>query len=68
MLFERARMDKFQLPGVQALPGEALFGALAVDLVAQQRVADVRHVDADLVGAARFEAASAGGSSRCSGR
>jgi len=52
-------MDEAQAGGVEALAGEAgdrLFGA--VDRVAQDGVADVGHVDADLVGAAGLQAAA----------
>jgi hypothetical protein len=67
----RRRMRERQEPRMQRLPAERLdlrpqrlrqpvgFGAEgeAVILIADQRVADMGHMDADLVGAASFEAA-----------
>ena len=57
--FAGAGMDEAQAGGVEALAGEAgdrLFGA--VDRVSQDGVADVGHVDTDLVGAAGLQAAA----------
>lgn len=52
-------MDEAQRPRVQALPAQALFRPLvAVDQIAEQRVADVRHVHADLVRAAGLQLAA----------
>ena len=53
-----ARVDELQFPGVEALAGQTLFRAPAVYLVAQQRVVDVGHVHAYLVGASGLQAAA----------
>ena len=54
-----ARVDKFERPRVETLPFQTLFRlSRAVDHVAEQRVADVRHVDADLVRAPGLELAA----------
>ena len=54
-----ARVDELQLPRVQALPLEPLVGAWrAVDVIAQQGVADVRHVHPYLMRAYGFEPAA----------
>ena len=55
----RAGVDELQPHGVEALALETRHGLFrAVDRVAQDRVANMGHVDADLVGAARFQAAA----------
>ena len=53
------RMDEFQLARVQTLAAKPLVGrGCAVKRVAEQRVPDVRHVDADLMRAAGLEPAA----------
>ena len=63
-LLARSRMDERELGRVEALPMDKsgmafaeLMICAAVNRIAQQRVAQARHMDADLMGASRFEPA-----------
>ena len=53
-------MDELELPGMQGLAGKAGQRLATVQGVAHQRMADVGHVHADLVGAAGFQFAEDG--------
>ena len=54
-----ARMDEFQLARVQALAAKPLVGrGRAVKRIAEQRMPDVRHVDANLMRAPGLEPAA----------
>ena len=54
-------MDELELPGMQGLAGKPGQRLATIQGVAHQRMADVGHVYADLVGAAGFQLAEDGG-------